>query len=120
MVNNHTVSLQAGRTNMHAAGASLVRIAIACRFVVRLWLSHDSANSCLSQEHAIVRLTVEVPLPLDCTVILARCIFEFYSNPFAGLEGGIADKSYPGESTIIELDLLPDDEAHIRLRTSVV
>ena len=74
-----------------------------------LWLL-DNGDSCRPNEHAVPRWAVEVPLALNCSIILSRCVLKFHSNPRACCELSLANKSNYALLSVRKLDPLTNLE----------
>lgn len=76
-----------------------------------LWrLLHYRLDPHRPQEHSVALLAVEVALPLDGAIVLARGLLELDADPVAGLEGCVAHEADAGVASVVEFDELADCE----------
>lgn len=84
-----------------------------CRPICRpclLDILYHPSNTRRPQEHAIVLLHSEVPLPLDGAIVLSSWLFEFYAHPVSGLEVGTAYEANSCYTAVVQFDFLPYSE----------
>ena len=63
-------------------------------------------NSGRTAEDAVLGRTIEIALPLDGAIVLARCLLKLDTNPFTSLERGISKEANDTDPAVVQFDLL--------------
>lgn len=56
----------------------------------------------------MVRVAIEVSVPLDGAIVLPARVLKFHSHPLAGLELCVAHEPDNGEPAVVQFDALSD------------